>query len=292
MDQNNIFAIGLPFFFALLALEAWVSAQRNLQLYTLQDTLANFGMLGLNILATLSVQAVSFMFYLWVYQYRVIDLSHLPSWLLFLIAVLAIDLCFYWYHRATHRVRLLWAIHVNHHSSEKFNLSVAFRQALFGPPSKLLFFWTLPFFGIDPVIMMSAGAVAFVAAIWTHTQMIGRLGPLEWILNTPSHHRVHHGSNPQYVDKNYGGIFIFWDFLFGTFEPEKEPVVYGLRRNINTFNPLKIAFHYWVTIGKDLKRSTRLGEYFGAIFGPPDWEPKPNPKVIDQGYKEERSMTP
>mgnify|MGYP000736401614 CR=1 FL=1 len=217
MEQNLVYYYGLPLFFGLLLLEALVSSIRNLGIYTLKDTLANFGMLGLNVLSTLAMQAISFVFYLWVYEYRLFDLSHLPAWLLFIIALLGIDLCFYWYHRASHRVRFLWSVHVNHHSSEKFNLSVAFRQAPLGPPSKLLFFWTLPLLGIDPVIMMSAAAVAFVAAIWTHTQMIPKLGPLEWFLTTPSHHRVHHGCKPDQIDTNFGGVLIIWDRLFGTY---------------------------------------------------------------------------
>ena len=156
------------------------------------------------------------------------------------------------YHRAQHRVRFLWCAHVVHHSSEHMNLGTALRQSPTGPFTKALFYWPLPLLGFDPLVVASAGAIATLYGFWTHTEVVKKLwAPLEWLFVTPSHHRAHHGSNPEYVDKNYGNFLIIWDRLFGTFEPEMARVQYGLLTNINTYNPLRIAFSAWLKLFRD-----------------------------------------
>jgi sterol desaturase/sphingolipid hydroxylase (fatty acid hydroxylase superfamily) len=160
-------------------------------------------------------------FYL--YQYKIFELSGmLPLWLFWILTFVVIDLVFYIYHRMSHRIRFLWAIHLSHHSSEEMNFAVSFRQAWFGPISKIPFFMVLPLLGFDPTIIAAAGVISTLWGIVGHTQIIGKLGFIEWVFNTPSHHRVHHGSNKQYIDKNYGNLLIIWDRMFGTFEPEEE----------------------------------------------------------------------
>ena len=217
--------------------------------------------------------ALGLHFYL--YQFRLIDLSSLiPTWAMWAMTFILIDFVFYIYHRMSHRVRFLWAIHMSHHSSEEMNFAVSFRQAWFGPVSKIPFFIVLPLFGLDPSIIAVAGVVSTLWGIVGHTQIFGKLGPLEWIFNTPSHHRVHHGSNAQYIDKNYGNLFIIWDRIFGTFEEEKEPVTYGLVSNVNTFNPIKITFMAWSSIIKDIKMENNLTENLNLIFGPPNTSQK------------------
>jgi sterol desaturase/sphingolipid hydroxylase (fatty acid hydroxylase superfamily) len=181
-----------------------------------------------------------------------------------------IDFVFYIYHRMSHRVRFLWAIHMSHHSSEEMNFAVSFRQAWFGPVSKIPFFMVLPLLGLDPTIIAVAGVISTLWGIVGHTQIIGKLGPLEWIFNTPSHHRVHHGANKQYIDKNYGNLLIIWDRIFGTFEGEQEPVKYGLVSNVNTFNPVKITFMAWSSMIKDMKTANTLSQIFYSVFGPPN----------------------
>jgi len=158
---------------------------------------------------------------------------------------------------------------MSHHSSEEMNFAVSFRQAWFGPISKIPFFMTLPLLGLDPTIIAVAGVISTLWGIVGHTQIIGKLGPLEWIFNTPSHHRVHHGSNEQYIDKNYGNLFIIWDRILGTFQKENEPVTYGLVSNVNTFNPVKITFMAWASIIKDIKIANKPNEILFSIFGPP-----------------------
>ena len=169
----------------------------------------------------------------------------------------------------SHRIRFLWAIHLSHHSSEEMNFAVSFRQAWFGPISKIPFFMVLPILGFDPTIIAVAGVISTLWGIVGHTQVIGKLGPLEWIFNTPSHHRVHHGSNKKYIDKNYGNLLIIWDRLFGTFEPEDEEVKFGLVNNVNTFNPVKVTFMAWMSMINDLKQKNSFIEIIKVIFGPP-----------------------
>tara|TARA_Y100000022_G_scaffold35878_1_gene29145 strand:- start:375 stop:944 length:570 start_codon:yes stop_codon:yes gene_type:complete len=181
-----------------------------------------------------------------------------------------IDFVFYIYHRLSHRVRFLWAVHLSHHSSEEMNFAVSFRQAWFGPISKIPFFMALPLLGFDPTIIAVAGVMSTLWGIVGHTQIVGKLGVLEWVFNTPSHHRVHHGANKQYIDKNYGNLLIIWDRIFGTFAPEEEPVKFGLVNNVNTFNPTKITFMAWSSMIKDIKNKNNFIEILSTIFGPPN----------------------
>ena len=209
-------------------------------------------------------------FHIYLYQFRVFDfVNQIPIWALWIITFISIDLVFYVYHRMSHRIRFLWAIHLSHHSSEEMNFAVSFRQAWFGPISKIPFFMVLPILGFDPTIIAVAGVISTLWGIVGHTQVIGKLGPLEWIFNTPSHHRVHHGSNKQYIDKNYGNLLIIWDRLFGTFEPEDEKVKFGLVNNVNTFNPVKVTFMAWMSMINDLKQKNSFIEIIKVIFGPP-----------------------
>jgi len=166
---------------------------------------------------------------------------------------------------------VLWGCHVNHHSSRYFNLSTALRQPLLTPLTAPVFWAPLPLIGFPPWMVLTAQAWSLLYQFWIHTEAIDRLGPLEWFMNTPSHHRVHHGKNVAYLDKNHAGIFILWDRLFGTFAPEAEPVIYGLTTDIQTFHPLRIAFHELAAIGRDLRHARTLWAMLGHAFAPPGW---------------------
>lgn len=159
---------------------------------------------------------------------------------------------------------------MSHHSSEEMNFAVSLRQAWFAPLSKIPFFLVLPILGLDPTIVVIAGVISTLWGVVGHTQIVDKLGPLEIIFNTPSHHRVHHGANKEYIDKNYGNLFIIWDKMFGTFEPEHATVKFGLVNNVNTFNPVKITFMGWSAIFKDVKNARTIREAFSIIFGPPN----------------------
>ena len=158
---------------------------------------------------------------------------------------------------------------MSHHSSEEMNFAVSFRQAWFGPISKIPFFIVLPLMGLDPTMIAVGGVLSTLWGVVGHTQMIGTLGPVEWIFNTPSHHRVHHGSNPEYIDKNYGNVFIVWDRIFGTFEPERAPVKYGLVKNVKTYDPVKITFMEWQSLFRDMYNANSVKEALAYFFDPP-----------------------
>gem|GEM_PF-4727430 len=188
------------------------------------------------------------------------------------VAIAGWDFVYYWHHRWEHEIRLLWAGHVTHHSSRRFNYSTAFRQSWTTWPSMILY-PVLAFVGVHPAMILLAEAINMTYQFWMHTELIER--PLGWfgfVFNTPSHHRVHHGSNPQYLDKNYAGI-LMWDRLFGTFEPEVEAVVYGLRTNVRTFNPLRLAFHEYAVLWRDVRGARAWRHRIGLCVHAPSWQP-------------------
>ena len=270
ISVNEVYAIGAPIVLAMIFLEILVSNFRNQNFYKRGDTLCTVGLLLGNIIVAFAIKGIVLAFHIYLYQFRVFDfVNEVPIWVLWIMTFISIDLVFYVYHRMSHRIRFLWAIHLSHHSSEEMNFAVSFRQAWFGPISKIPFFMVLPLLGFDPTIIAVAGVISTLWGIVGHTQVIDKLGPLEWIFNTPSHHRVHHGSNKQYIDKNYGNLLIIWDRMFGTFEPEEEAVKFGLVNNVNTFNPVKVTFMAWVSMINELKQKNSLSEVIKVIFGPP-----------------------
>ncbi|MBN3928558.1 sterol desaturase family protein [Streptomyces verrucosisporus] len=195
------------------------------------------------------------------------------EWWTLLPMLLAQDFFYYWSHRGHHVIRILWACHVVHHSSRKFNLTTALRQpwtSLTGWP----FYLPLILLGMHPAALAFCHSVNLVYQFWIHTERIGRLpGPVEYVFNTPSHHRVHHASQGGYLDRNFGGILIVWDRLFGSFAPEAEPCVYGLTKNIDTYNPLRVATHEYAAIARDLRAARDWREAAGRLFRGPGWQP-------------------
>jgi sterol desaturase/sphingolipid hydroxylase (fatty acid hydroxylase superfamily) len=199
----------------------------------------------------------------------------LPDWgagpLVLLLAITGWDFIYYWNHRFMHESRYMWAVHVVHHSSEHYNLSTALRQPVADVFGTSLPYGALCLAGIRPELITTARGVNLLYQYWIHTETIGRLGRPESVLNTPSHHRVHHGSNQRYIDRNHGSIFIVWDRLFGTFEPEQERAVYGLTKNINTFNALRIATHEYVDMLHDVAGSTNWTDRLSFVLRGPGW---------------------
>ena len=275
LTVNQVYAIGAPIVLAMILAEVLISNWQNKNYYKANDSICTLGLLVGNIAMAFAIKGFALGLHFYLYQFRLIELASLiPTWAMWAMTFVLIDFVFYIYHRMSHRVRFLWAIHMSHHSSEEMNFAVSFRQSWFGPVSKIPFFIVLHLLGLDPSIIAVAGVVSTLWGIVGHTQIFGKLGPLEWIFNTPSHHRVHHGSNAQYIDKNYGNLFIIWDRIFGTFEEEKERVTYGLVSNVNTFNPIKITFMAWSSIIKDIKMENNLTENLNLIFGPPNTSQK------------------
>lgn len=240
--------------------------------YELRDTRTSISM-GLGYLAISGVWnlvALAAFAALYLLSPLQIDMGQWWAWIVLLVAF---DFLFYVDHRWHHRVRAGWASHVVHHSSEHFNLSTAVRQP-WTPMSSTVFFAPLALLGFPPAAVLTISAIDLLYQFWIHTEKIGKLPrPIELVMNTPSHHRVHHGSDDEYLDRNYGGVFIVWDRLFGSFTPEGKRPTYGLTKNIETFNPMRVAFHEWTAIGHDVRHASGWRERVGYAFGPPGWQP-------------------
>ena len=274
LTDEMAYLVGLPIVFALVAIEVLVMALKGVRYYKWGDTLGTLGMLAGNVAMGAVVKSLFFGCMVFTYQYRLFDLqADLQPWLLCMVALFLIDLMFYIWHRASHRVRFLWAIHLSHHSSQEMNFAVAFRQPVLAPLFKIPFFALLPILGLDPTIIVVVGTISTLWGVVGHTQIIPKLGIVEWFLNTPSAHRVHHGINRQYVDKNYANMFIFIDRLLGTYEPEVEPVRYGLITQANTNNPITLSTMEWANIWQDLKTARSVREMVCYVCGPPGWKP-------------------
>jgi len=269
----NLYTYGIPIVISMIIAETIYSKINDLSLYKLNDSMAGFGLLAGNVLVNIATKGSILFFYFYLYEFRIFTISDIfSSVAVWILTFLVIDFVFYWYHRFSHRVRFMWAVHMNHHSSEEMNFTVALRQAWFGPLTKVPFFLVLPLIGFDPLITALAGAAATLWGITGHTQSIRTLGILEYVFVTPSSHRVHHASNPEYIDKNYGNMFIVWDRVFGTYAKEESEVIFGITENVKTFNPIKITFMNWIKMIEDFRNSNSLTDRFNSFFGPPEWD--------------------
>lgn len=269
--MSVIIAYSVPVFLALMVGEMLLRRAPGGRGYERRDTLASLAMGLGNVAVHGLLKTTTFGFSLYLSRFALFDLR--GGWWIWLLLVPAEDLCYYAFHRAHHEVRLLWAAHVNHHSSRHFNLSTALRQSWTTPITGPIFWAPLPILGFAPEQILVAQAVSLVYQFWLHTEHIGRLGPLERVMNTPSHHRVHHGRNLEYLDRNYAGIFIVWDRLFGTFAPERSAVDYGLTRNLGSFHPVRIALHEWAAMLRDALRARSARERLGYLLAAPGWSP-------------------
>jgi len=267
----------IPLFLATIGVERYLvyrreraaSADAELAGFTTKDSFASLAM-GVGFLVVeIFLKLLPFAGLAWLYQFRLFDIPVVWwSWLLLLFAE---DFCYYWFHRLSHEVRFLWAAHVNHHSSTHYNLTTALRQSWTTPFTGFIFWAPLPLLGFPVEMILIQKSISLLYQYWLHTELIPKLGWFEAIFNTPSHHRVHHGRNPIYLDRNHAGIFIIWDKLFGTFEPEGEAVDYGLTKNIHTYNPFRIAFHEWASMFRDAWNARTWRGRLGYLVMPPGW---------------------
>ena len=275
MEFPDVVTFAVPVFVLLVIAElaAWKLTGRVR--YETRDTAASLVMgFGSNIAPLFGGAAIVAAVWTWAYQYRLFDIPNSP-WAIALCFVLD-DLRYYWLHRIAHERRLFWATHVVHHSSQHYNLSTALRQTWTGDIINGVIFKTpLVLLGFHPAMLAFVFGINLIYQFWIHTELIKRMGPFEILFNTPSHHRVHHATNPKYLDANYAGVFIIWDKLFGTFVPEDdaEKPRYGIVKNLGSFNPLIIAFNEWVGLFKDLASARSLREIAGFTLGPPGWSP-------------------
>nr|WP_298992909.1 sterol desaturase family protein [uncultured Polaribacter sp.] len=268
----NLIHYAIPFFIVTVILEIILTIKIKLDEYEFKDAGTSI-LMGLgNVFIGLFTKGIVLGVFLFLYQYRFFTIPF--AWWSWLILLFAEDLCYYWFHRISHESRLFWASHVVHHSSQKYNLSTALRQTWSGSFYSFVFWIPLLLIGFHPIMVMTQMAISLIYQYWIHTELIKKMPNwFEAIFNTPSHHRVHHATNPQYLDRNHAGIFIIWDKLFGTFEPEIEKPVYGLVKNIETYNPIKIAFLEWVNMFRDFSFSkTSFLNKVKYLIKPPGWK--------------------
>jgi len=247
--------------------------------YTLKDTLASLGMRAGNYASNLLLAGSTVVVFAFFYEHRWMDISMRSPYAWAALVVLD-DFAYYWFHRFSHECRFWWAAHVNHHSSQEYNLSTAVRQPWTGVLVGTWAPWfVLALIGFPPEMIFLQSGLNLLYQFWIHTEAIRRMPAwFEYLFNTPSNHRVHHGANPRYVDRNYAGIFMAWDRVFWTYaaEADEDPPKYGLIHDIQTYNPLRIAFHEWVAMVGDVRRARNLREVIGFVFGPPGWRPDGN----------------
>ena len=267
----DLVQLAIPAFILLMLLEAVAGAFLQREIYAVKDTAASITM-GLGSVAVeLLAKILQFSILSTLHRFAIFHIGF--QWWAWALLFFGDEFSYYWFHRISHECRLFWASHVVHHSSERYNLSTALRQTWTGSFMSFIFWLWLPIVGFAPIMIMTMKAISLLYQFWIHTELVRSLGPLEAVLNTPSHHRVHHGSNPRYIDRNHGGTLIIWDKLFGTFEPENpaDPVRFGLTRNIQTYNPVRIAFHEWAEMFRDVWHAPGWRNKLRYVFGSPSW---------------------
>ncbi|MCC6551482.1 MAG: sterol desaturase family protein [Polyangiaceae bacterium] len=272
MDARYI-VVAIPFFFLLIGAELVAGRRRRESLYRFHDSITSLSCgVGMQLLLVLRVGAEAGIYAVLYERFRIATIS--PSSALAWIALLfGVDLGYYVYHWANHRVGFLWAMHIVHHQSEEYNLSTALRQSWFTSLVSWVFYVPLAVIGFPPAMLLAMRTLNTLYQFWIHTRAVGRLGFLEAFLNTPSHHRVHHGIDPQYIDKNYAGIFILWDRLFGTFRREEEEPVYGTVEPLSSWNPAWANVEHYVALARRARQTRRLRDKLLVWVMPPEWRP-------------------
>jgi sterol desaturase/sphingolipid hydroxylase (fatty acid hydroxylase superfamily) len=289
----DVVTLATPAFIILIILEMVLGHFRKDKAhYEPRDTLTSLAMgLGSQVAGVLTAGLVAAAtVWMWNHRLFTIPMNSIPAWIaIFLLE----DMTYYWFHRLSHERRFWWASHVNHHSSQHYNLSTALRQTWTGGINGSWILWLpLALVGFPPAMIFIEKGISLVYQFWIHTEAIRRFpAPFEAVFNTPSHHRVHHARNPRYLDRNYAGILIIWDRMFGSFEPERddEPCHYGVVKNLGVFNPLRVAFHEWLAIGADLLTAKSPKEVLGYLFGPPGWSPdgsRETSAILKQRWRE------
>ena len=271
-DKLTIFA--LPVFFLAMLLEVIISRKQHLDLYYGKDTLASMWMLIFSAIVEFVPKVLAFVAFYYLHEISPLRDIVQRQWWAWVVLFFIEDFSYYWFHRANHEVRLLWAGHVPHHSSMRMNFGTALRQGV-GERIHKFFFWLwLPLLGFDPLMVFTMMGISLIYQFWVHTELVDKLPrPIEFIFNTPSHHRVHHASNIRYLDCNHAGVLIIWDRMFGTFSEEvkAQRPIYGLTQNIESYHPITVATHEYAAIGRDVKRAKKFTDKLKYIFFAPGW---------------------
>lgn len=262
-----------PVFFLLIGVELLVQRFGKRKLYRLNDTVTNINCGITQQVTNVFAKIFSYGLYFWVYQeFRFFDVP-VNVWTV-LILFLGIDFFYYWFHRLSHEINLIWASHVVHHQSEEYNLSVALRQSSTQTFFSAFFYVPLALVGFDPIVFLAVNEFQTLYQFWIHTKAIGKLpAPIEYVFCTPSHHRVHHGVDPKYIDKNHGGTLIIWDRMFGTFQEEEEEVHYGITSQLHSWNPFYANFQFYAYLWRTMRQARGIGDKLRVLFREPGWQP-------------------
>jgi sterol desaturase/sphingolipid hydroxylase (fatty acid hydroxylase superfamily) len=286
LQEEIIVLLSTPLYIIVIGIELLLGRLDGIKSYSAKDTFNNFCLSLLTGLVSLGMRGVSLIILVFFFQFRVLTIPYSP--LYWIALLLFVDFMHYWLHRLGHSSRFFWAVHVNHHSSTHFNFTVGFRSGVLEPFYSFLFFIPIACAGFRPIDIFLMYSICEIWAILTHTEKVKKLGWLEFILVTPSHHRVHHASNPRYLDKNMGTVFILWDKLFGTFQPELppeqyEPIRYGITSPVDKETVPHIIFHEWKNIRQDISRKDISWKHkVMYLFGPPGWSHDGSRKTSEQ----------
>jgi sterol desaturase/sphingolipid hydroxylase (fatty acid hydroxylase superfamily) len=275
LHEQLLILISTPFYIIIIGLELLLSHLQHRKLYRWKDTAVNVYLMLLNAGIDLSFRIIYVAVFVYLYNHKIVSWEMGISY--WVLLVLAEDFLYYWVHRFDHEIRLFWAVHVTHHSSEQMNFTVGFRSSVFQPLYRFIYFMPLAWLGFRPLDIVFIYSATQIWGIFVHTELIRKMGWLEYILVTPSHHRVHHASNPKYLDKNMVMFLIVWDQLFGTFQPEMpdsayQEKKYGLTSPLKKRTPGNLVFHEWREIARDLRRrDLSWKEKWNYLLGPPGW---------------------
>lgn len=272
--QDDLAALALPLYLLAVGIEAFVGWQQRQHQYNWRDTMASLSMLVATGLVEIVPKALAVAAFVWLHELSPLRDVVGRQWWAWVLLFFLDDLSYYLFHRANHEVRLFWAGHVNHHSSQHLNFGTALRQGV-GERLHKYFFWLwLPLLGFDALMLLTMMSISLFYQFWVHTEWVGRMPHwFEAVFNTPSHHRVHHASNVRYLDRNHAGVLILWDKWFGTFaqEREDEPCVYGLTTNIASHNPVVVLTHEYASLLRDLRRASRWSDRAKYLRNAPGW---------------------
>jgi alkylglycerol monooxygenase len=288
---TNYIVLAIPVFFVLIGVELLAARLLERDCYRLNDSINDLSCGIVQQLVEVFGKGAVFAGYAWLYESHRLFTIASDSAVAWLACFLGVDFLYYWFHRTSHEVNAVWATHVVHHQSEEYNLTVALRQGSFQSAMSWVFYLPLAWLGFSPLLFLTLSSFNTLYQFWIHTRLIGRLGPLEAVLNTPSNHRVHHGRNPKYIDRNHGGTLIVWDRLFGTYQAEQEEPVYGITKPLASWNPVWANLHVWVEILDVARRARRLSDRLRVFVARPGWRPaelggpQPAPEVDRATYR-------
>lgn len=267
-------AVAIPVFFAMIGAERWASRRMGRRVYRFQDSITSLDCGVVQQALAVFLRGAIVGAYVWIHERWALWSIDAGSVLAWGVLFLAVDHQYYWFHRASHRVNAIWATHVVHHQSEEYNLTTALRQSALQGVASAAFYWPLALVGFPPAMFVATSTANTLYQFWIHTRLVGKLPrPIELVLNTPSHHRVHHGIDPAYIDKNYAGILIVWDRLYGTFEEERAEPSYGTVKPLASWSPLWANVEVWARLWDVARRTKRWRDKLWIWLAPPEWMP-------------------